>query len=691
MRRFFWILISIMVIPSLMAPPQAHATPPAWQPITGSFFNQFACFDTVNSAVAWGKDGNAYHWRTGQALTAHHWHGMWVYDVKCGPDGRAYVYTYHPHGVAPTYYQVTLSQEPTTIAYFPDYIPQDSSNILYALNTTTHPVSGKETQVGLLKSTDYGRTWQSGAMIPIPHQYAPVANGAPVNTNTYAISIIPNNANIVRVLVLERANPTVQTRLYTSYDGGIRWSTGPVRDYEDMCGSYKYQKDLASAPAYYSDPAMWNHCNIFVWFNMVPNWSPLGSKFGSIPTWQGSNLITETIISFGPSSTYAFDPSVYFTDGRLRGSRIGYWAYLFVPYSVTSTEISVVAYEISTARHKVRLVPTARPGYTMQDGFSYDVLTTLTCGYDSSNDGCGFAKVTTLSQPSEWPTTQPLRNLPPYGRNHVFPSVVFNPTLPDNIVAHDSGGIHYSADGGLSWQRIADGATTQQLIAVTDYHPMTIIRQTRSGTYESLTLAHSAASATLPGSHHDYENSEYFAQTAHAILPVFYEYWKAKGGLAQFGYPKTEPFHEVNSDGNIYLVQYFERNRFEYHPENTGTPYTVLLGLIGNHYAERAKQLQPGLFVRQNGDTEPGQLYFAETGHTLRNAFKRHWLDTGGLAQYGFPVSEEFYEVNPDDGKTYVVQYFERARFEWHPEHIGTPYEVLLGLLGNQLLTDKGW
>jgi hypothetical protein len=38
-----------------------------------------------------------------------------------------------------------------------------------------------------------------------------------------------------------------------------------------------------------------------------------------------------------------------------------------------------------------------------------------------------------------------------------------------------------------------------------------------------------------------------------------------------------------------------------------------------------------------------------------------------------------------------VVQYFERARFEWHPDNIGTPYEVLLGLLGNQLLVEKGW
>jgi hypothetical protein len=28
-------------------------------------------------------------------------------------------------------------------------------------------------------------------------------------------------------------------------------------------------------------------------------------------------------------------------------------------------------------------------------------------------------------------------------------------------------------------------------------------------------------------------------------------------------------------------VQYFERNRFEYHAENAGTRYEVLLGLLG--------------------------------------------------------------------------------------------------------------
>jgi hypothetical protein len=37
---------------------------------------------------------------------------------------------------------------------------------------------------------------------------------------------------------------------------------------------------------------------------------------------------------------------------------------------------------------------------------------------------------------------------------------------------------------------------------------------------------------------------------------------------------------ETLSDGNEYQVQYFERARFELHPENE-PPFNVLLGLLG--------------------------------------------------------------------------------------------------------------
>jgi hypothetical protein len=42
-------------------------------------------------------------------------------------------------------------------------------------------------------------------------------------------------------------------------------------------------------------------------------------------------------------------------------------------------------------------------------------------------------------------------------------------------------------------------------------------------------------------------------------------------------------------------------------------------------------------------------------------------------------------DTNPTNGQQQMTQHFERARFEYHPENAGTPYEVLLGLLGREL------
>jgi hypothetical protein len=64
--------------------------------------------------------------------------------------------------------------------------------------------------------------------------------------------------------------------------------------------------------------------------------------------------------------------------------------------------------------------------------------------------------------------------------------------------------------------------------------------------------------------------------------------------------------------------------------------------------------------------------------------FLQYWQDHGALAQQGLPKTSLFLETNPTDGKQYPTQYFERARFEYHAENAGTPYVVLLGLLGRE-------
>ncbi len=171
-----------------------------------------------------------------------------------------------------------------------------------------------------------------------------------------------------------------------------------------------------------------------------------------------------------------------------------------------------------------------------------------------------------------------------------------------------------------------------------------------------------------------------FPQTGKVVRGTFLAYWYGNGGLAQQGLPLTDEFEETNpTNGKTYRVQYFERARFEAHPENPA-PYTVLLGLLGTEqFAAKYPQGGPA----RAGACASGAQEFAQTGHCVSARFYAYWAAHGGLTQQGLPLSEEFAEVNPSDNKTYSVQYFERARFEYHPENLA-PYNVLLGLLGGE-------
>lgn len=77
--------------------------------------------------------------------------------------------------------------------------------------------------------------------------------------------------------------------------------------------------------------------------------------------------------------------------------------------------------------------------------------------------------------------------------------------------------------------------------------------------------------------------------------------------------------------------------------------------------------------VAQDGDRQ----CFQETGKCVAGSFLAYWRANGGLRQQGLPISDEMQE----NGRT--VQYFERARFEWHPQN-SPENQVLLGLLGSE-------
>ncbi len=180
----------------------------------------------------------------------------------------------------------------------------------------------------------------------------------------------------------------------------------------------------------------------------------------------------------------------------------------------------------------------------------------------------------------------------------------------------------------------------------------------------------------------------YFAATGHTLRGAFREYWLAHGGLAQFGYPLTEESSESSyEDKQYYTVQYFERNRFEFHPE-LPDPYKVSLGLLGRTITTGRESEPP--FQRTPAMMNPVAVYFGETGHNMMPPFLDYWQQHGGLAVYGYPISEAFTEVSKTDGKAYTVQYFERNRFEYHPE-LPDPYKISLGLLGREVLQGYGW
>lgn len=188
-----------------------------------------------------------------------------------------------------------------------------------------------------------------------------------------------------------------------------------------------------------------------------------------------------------------------------------------------------------------------------------------------------------------------------------------------------------------------------------------------------------------------------FPETNQCLSGRFREFWQQNGGLAVFGYPITPARNEVNADnGQSYLTQWFERNRFEYHPENQ-PPYDVLLGRLG---APQAAAADPAIRQRESGP-KPGCLWFDTTGLNVCDnagaAFASYWSTHGladpalnsyqrSLALFGLPLTRQV--AGGPTGATFV-QYFERARFEWHPNN-PDPYKVLLGLLGNESISNSG-
>ncbi len=161
-----------------------------------------------------------------------------------------------------------------------------------------------------------------------------------------------------------------------------------------------------------------------------------------------------------------------------------------------------------------------------------------------------------------------------------------------------------------------------------------------------------ACTPTAPALQHESDRL-YFKQTGHAVTGDFAVFFTRYGGLDSFGYPLTEPF-----DADGWTVQYFEKGRLEYHPENEPA-YRVTAGWLGERLRRQRPPVSPAKIPTNSAVTH---RYFLETGHTLAGDFLRYFEVNGGTIRFGYPISEPFL-LNGQ-----ITQDFQSARFFWNPQ-----------------------
>ncbi|ABU57051.1 peptidase C60 sortase A and B [Roseiflexus castenholzii DSM 13941] len=197
------------------------------------------------------------------------------------------------------------------------------------------------------------------------------------------------------------------------------------------------------------------------------------------------------------------------------------------------------------------------------------------------------------------------------------------------------------------------------------------------------------AGALLPSSAHAQRGERCFTETGYCIGGRIREFWEQNGGLRVFGYPIT-PLQTETIEGRTLQVQWFERARLELHPANR-RPYDVQLGRLGAELLARSDRGGTPVNVAASGECR----LFPQTGVSACGPILAAWRSVGlqldgkpgvseaeSLALFGVPLTDARLETLAD-GKAYVVQWFERGRFEVHPENM-PPANVLLGLLGRE-------
>ncbi len=183
-----------------------------------------------------------------------------------------------------------------------------------------------------------------------------------------------------------------------------------------------------------------------------------------------------------------------------------------------------------------------------------------------------------------------------------------------------------------------------------------------------------------------------FEATGFCISGRMLAFWQQNGSSFIFGLP-ISPLQTAEIEGQTLQVQWFERARLELHPDNA-PPYDVLVSRLG---ADTVAAIGGSPAPEVPFDNAACQ-YFPETGFNVCDQFLLAWRANGveldglpgktpaeNLALFGLPLTGA-YRATLADGREYLIQWFERARFELHPDN-APPNNVLYGLLGREWLT----
>jgi len=145
------------------------------------------------------------------------------------------------------------------------------------------------------------------------------------------------------------------------------------------------------------------------------------------------------------------------------------------------------------------------------------------------------------------------------------------------------------------------------------------------------------------------ETVQFFPETGHYVKGnLLHFYQSSPNPRLVFGYPLTEEI--TSKDGKT--VQYFQRARFELR-KDLPEAQRVQLTPLGQVLYQRSDQLR----LENTSGCDP-----FPTGYSVCLAFLDFFKANGGVAQFGNPISPFQFQEN------LIVQYFEKARFEWRAD-----------------------